>query len=300
MIFMLIIFVIVVLALCLSLGLISDNASVDSMSPLNLGMFQQPRGGYSDKLVNHWVDKTWRSDNRKIPCLLEEGYERDVPTKERTLIIYSHGNAEDLLLCSQFIRTLSTEMKCDTLCWDYSGYGLNSTDPFERSADGINLSLQTVVKSMLEKGYQMSNLIMWGYSLGTGPSIHNVARMCDEGKPPRALILFGAYSSILDVVKDISMKYVSRDLTSMFTERWDSKENITRVKCPVLLLHGQSDGLINMKHSKKLYEKCKKNNKNNSIIIMPNIGHTQFQWDETINHIRTWVEKMESDEINGL
>ena len=217
MIFGLFILFLTIIVLLFSLTLISDKVSVDSRSPLNLAIYQEPKNGYTKNLINHWVDKDWRSDRKQIPCLIERGYADSVPEEERSLIIYSHGNAEDILLCSQFIRKLSMDLKCDVLCWDYSGYGLNDIDSFERSAEGINLSLQTVINSMLSKGYQMKNTIIWGYSLGTGPSIHNTARLCSEGvnQPPKCLILFGAYSSILDVVRDITKRYISKDMTQM-------------------------------------------------------------------------------------
>ena len=48
----------------------------DYDSPLNFVMFRSPgMNRYSSQLVNMWVDKNWRNDNKKIPCRIEYGNE---------------------------------------------------------------------------------------------------------------------------------------------------------------------------------------------------------------------------------
>jgi pimeloyl-ACP methyl ester carboxylesterase len=245
-------------------------------------MFQEPNNKYSDQLVNLWIDKSWRSDGKRIPCRVEYGYPYDTPNSRRKLIIYSHGNAEDLLTCSQFIRELSDNLKMDVVAWDYSGYGLNEIDTFERSADGINLSLQTIIDYMIQqKGYHMSNILLWGYSLGTGPSTHMASVLSQRKTPPAGLVLFGAYSSILDVVKDVTQQ----DLSKIFSERWNSKEVIQNVTSPILLVHGQSDGLIRPLHADTLHAR----NPKSKLIKMPGSGHTTLHFAESIKEVKRWL-----------
>jgi pimeloyl-ACP methyl ester carboxylesterase len=241
-------------------------------------MYQEPRGVYSDQLVNLWINKPWRDDGGRIPCRLErwEGDDR------KKLIIYSHGNAENLLDCVQFTRELATSLKTDVLCYDYSGYGLAVSDAYERSEDGVNLTLQTILEEMINiHGYQVEDIILWGYSLGSGPSVYIASRLNKAGRKLKGLVLFGAYSSILDVVSDNSHEKIAK----LFDNRWDSARTIIQVTCPILILHGQSDGLISVKHALKL----KNSNPNAKLVIMPNIGHTTFSWSESIKEVKDWV-----------
>lgn len=254
----------------------------DYRSPLNFIMFQQPKTGYTDQLVNQWIPKPWRMDGTRIPSRIEFGYPENVPNQDRLLILYSHGNAEDLLKCMQFMRNITDELDADVMTWDYSGYGLNEADSFERSAEGVNLSLATVIKYMTEeKNYCMSNIVLWGYSLGSGPTLRAAADLCQKQQPPKAVILLGPYSSILDMIKEKT----SESVATWFSERWDNKNSIAQVTCPILIMHGQSDGLIPHHHSKKLVgvQPAAK------LVLLPNTGHTQFLWPEVIQQVRTWV-----------
>jgi fermentation-respiration switch protein FrsA (DUF1100 family) len=250
---MLVAFVIFVMAIILLIFVcvFVPTAHVDAESPLNFVMFRSPgQGRYSEQLVNLWIRKSWRTDDAKIPCRFESGYPSNVPVSNRKLVLYSHGNAEDLMSCTFFLQELSDKLQMDAVTWDYSGYGLNPLDKFERTVDGLNLSLKTVLDHMVTSGYKMSNIILWGYSLGTGPSTSLAGSICRNNEPTNSLmglILFGAYSSIIDVVKDHAAP-----VADIFSERWNNKVAITTVKCPVLLMHGQSDGLISFKHSMKL------------------------------------------------
>lgn len=259
---------------------------VDLDSPLNMVIFQSPgTNRYSSSLVNLWIPKTWRTDDTHIPCRLET-FDRE--TTSRKLIVYSHGNAEDLLACSQFIRELSEYTQMDVVSWDYSGYGLNPVDRFERSVEGVNLSLKTIIEYFVQqKGYMLENIVLWGYSLGTGPTIGVASRLCKDGKLPGGVILFAPYSSILDVVRD----HTHPKVAEQFTERWDSKESIKHVTCPVLLMHGQSDGMIPCKHSQTL--KSKIPGDKSKLVLFPNIGHTQFSWQDTIKEVVQWLKDMQ-------
>jgi pimeloyl-ACP methyl ester carboxylesterase len=102
----------------------------------------------------------------------------------------------------------------------------------------------------------------------------------------KGLILLGAYSSILDVVSDNYHEKISQ----LFQPRWNSAHTITRVSSPILILHGQSDGLISVKHAIKL----KNANNNAKLVIMPNIGHTTFSWTESIKEVKDWLDYVKS------
>lgn len=263
-------------------------ALVDWDSPLNLAVFRSPGlNRYSEQLVNLWVPKVWRTDDQsqRIPCRIEHGYKPSVPLADRKLILYSHGNAEDLMSCTQFLRELSERVGMDVVTWDYSGYGLNPTNKFERTAEGVNLTLKTVLDHLLSQGYRQQNLILWGYSLGSGPSTTLAAALSHRGTPPQGLILFGAYSSILDVVKQHAPLWTA----DWFAERWNSREAMASVKCPILLMHGQSDGMISSQHSERLFQAAPTGQA--KLVLFPNVGHTQFSWVDAMKEVCRWLQE---------
>jgi pimeloyl-ACP methyl ester carboxylesterase len=110
--------------------------------------------------------------------------------------------------------------------------------------------------------------------------------------------LFGAYSSILDVVKD-TIPY--KEVTKLFSERWDSKENIGQVTCPILMMHGQNDGLIKPSHADTLHSR----NRNARLIKMPLSGHTTLPYGECIKEVKKWLKEHDimgehwSDRLSG-
>jgi predicted esterase len=253
----------------------------DLKSPLNFVLFQEPNKKYTNDLVNKWVNKAWRHDGQRIPCHIEKGYDDNVPLKDRKLVIYSHGNGDDLLSCIELMRIVSSTLHIDAVCYDYSGYGLNEPDTFERTRDGLNLTLKTVVEDHTRDGYLTEHIILWGYSLGTGPSIWMASEMCKNNNPPASLVLFGAFSSIKNVIKDITNKFIS----DLFEERWNNEENIKNINIPILITHGQNDTIIKLDHAQKL----KQTNEKARLVILPNTGHVINSWTDYINLVKEWL-----------
>jgi len=51
---------------------------------------------------------------------------------ERTTILYSHGNAEDIGQLRKWMVYLSRVLKCNTMAYDYQGYGCSNNTPTEK------------------------------------------------------------------------------------------------------------------------------------------------------------------------
>lgn len=249
---------------------------IDRSSPLNYVIYKEPQRVYDAQIVNVWIPKPWRSDGTRIPCHLEKS-----PTASKRLIIYSHGNGEDIQDCIEFTRELSRALGADVLCYDYSGYGLNQSNTFERSEEGVNLTLRAVYEH-LKPDYE--GVFLWGYSLGSGPSVRLAAELAgDEDSRLLGAILFGAFSSISRVVRDKTHPKIA----NLFTDRWDNEKHIQTVACPILILHGQNDQVIPVTHARAL----KAANPAAALIVMPNTGHTAFSWPESIKEVKGWFER---------
>lgn len=266
-------------------GITPSGLYQDIDDPLNLFMFQPPNNEYPPEFADLRVPKPRNfSVNSTIPCK-SFIYPEDIPQKSKKVILYSHGNGENLLLCSGFLSVMRTSLQMDIITWDYSGYGDNPASPYERTPQGINESLSTIYEYMVtELGYSTSNIYLWGYSLGTGPTLALARELTsDRVHDVPGVITMGAYAGIKHVVKDIAGEWVS----DKFTEKWDSLDNIKHVNCPILLIHGSSDKMIKPENSELLH---KANERYSELQLLAG-GHTTMLQGDTTFVIRDWMSR---------
>lgn len=273
-------FLLIIVFLSLVFLVVSSPSKIwtDCQTPLNLLLFQEPKISYPSQFVNVWVNKEWTLNGSKIPCLLEEYHESD------QLIIFSHSFQDNLLTIYPFIVRLSKVLKVSVVTYDYSGYGLNELDTFERSSPGINATLGSVYNHF-SKTFQPSKITLMGCSLGTGCSISLAA---DLGKNLKSLILLSGFSSVNDLINDVWKHKIgygmAAELNSFFLERWNNINTISVVKVPTLILHGKYDQVVPLKCAQRLKQSMSSQCK----LVELNSGHLSFHWDDVFDQIVTW------------
>jgi fermentation-respiration switch protein FrsA (DUF1100 family) len=93
-----------------------------------------------------------------------------------------------------------------------------------------------------------SQIILFGRSIGTGP-----ATLVASLRKPCALILMSPFRSVRDVVADFMGQRTSLAVADCF----NNEERMHSVTCPLFVVHGQRDQLINFKHSAALVSKAR-------------------------------------------
>ncbi|KAK6153122.1 hypothetical protein DH2020_012761 [Rehmannia glutinosa] len=130
-----------------------------------------------------------------------------------------------------------------TARYDYSGYGQSSGKPSEQNTYA---DIEAAFKCLEENyGTKQEDLILYGQSVGSGPTLDLAARL----PRLRAVVL---HSPILSGVR--VMYAVKR------TYWFDIYKNIDKmplVNCPVLIIHGTADEVVDFSHGKQLWELCK-------------------------------------------
>lgn len=127
-----------------------------------------------------------------IPCL----YLREKSVGSSKLLLYFHGNAEDVGLSLRDLDILKKSLKVNILAMEYRGYGVHE-DPDGCSADKIREDCERVYNYLLtEMQLKESDIIVFGRSIGSGPATFLAAN-----HKPAALILMSAYTSIRDIAK---------------------------------------------------------------------------------------------------
>ena len=100
----------------------------------------------------------------QIACL----FVRCTPTPKYT-ILFSHGNAVDLGQMSSFYYGLGCRLECNVFTYDYSGYGASNGTPTEKN---LYSDIQAAWNALrIRYGISPSNIILYGQSIGTVPTV---------------------------------------------------------------------------------------------------------------------------------
>lgn len=186
------------------------------------------------------------------------------------VIIYSHGNASDLSDVLMFIQKLSIIYNIDFIAYDYRGYGLQKTfKPTEGSTFEDLEAVLTFSNQFLK--YPLEKTLLWGYSLGSGPTIDIASRFQSLG----GVILQSPLASVMCWL-DSSVKW---DFHYKQEDIYCNLNKIENIKAKIFIIHGREDTTINLKHSLMLYDKYVKSKSDNNqiwLIIAEGFGHNDL------------------------
>ncbi|XP_057707367.1 alpha/beta hydrolase domain-containing protein 17C [Corythoichthys intestinalis] len=168
-------------------------------------------------------------------------YVRCAPNSRYTLL-FSHGNAVDLGQMCSFYIGLGCRINCNVFSYDYSGYGVSTGKPSEKNMYADIEAAWQVLRN--KYGVTPENIILYGQSIGTVPTIDLAARYeC------AAIILHSPLMSGLRVAFPNTRKTYCFDA-------FPSIDKVSKVSSPVLVIHGTEDEVIDFSHGLAMYERC--------------------------------------------
>jgi abhydrolase domain-containing protein 17 len=153
------------------------------------------------------------------------------------VLLYSYGNGEELFVMQDFMRDLQHHGWA-VMGYDYPGYGTSTGTPTEAGCDAAIDAAYAWLTN--EKHISPARIVLYGHSLGSGPSVDLASR-----QPAGGLILDGAYTSIFRVV------------THYRILPWDMFNNLAKISSvhvPLLSLHGTADPVVPFWHGQALYD----------------------------------------------
>ncbi len=158
------------------------------------------------------------------------------------LVFFLHGNAGSLAEWGQLAPTY-TRLGYDVFMLDYRGYG-QSADTITSQAQ-LLADVQVAYQQVLMH-YDESQVIIAGYSLGTGPATWLAAQ-----HHPRLLLLHAPYYSLADMAAHTVKVW---PVLPNFLLRYPMPTNefIRQVRAPIVLVHGDHDNLIPYNSSVRL------------------------------------------------
>jgi len=157
------------------------------------------------------------------------------------LVFYLHGNTGDITRCEKDAYVY-TNLGYDCFVLDYRGFGKSEGKII--SQNQFYTDVEIAYDSLCEQ-YNESDIIILGYSIGTGP-----AAMLAAKSDAKHLILLAPYYSMVDMMNN---QYPF--IPSYFLEyKLKTYEFIPRVKSPISIFHGDADEIIYFGSSLKLKE----------------------------------------------
>lgn len=247
------------------------------MGNFNTIIFPKPTPStYNENNLNLvWIPG--ESQDHQIPCMLLES-----PVETDKLIIYFHGNAEDIGYSSLFFSELTEEWGCHVLAVEYPTYGVYT----QRSLSESNIcSDATMIYRFLtdQIGMRPSQILIFGRSMGSGPACYLASRQEVAG-----LILFSPYKSLKLAAKAM----VGSFMGSFVNERFRNIDAIDNVSCPLLVIHGEKDKVIPYTHGEELFKKYKHETK---MLLTPSeMTHNEYRlYNDLVNPVKEFIEKFE-------
>ncbi|XP_059284783.1 uncharacterized protein LOC132038072 [Lycium ferocissimum] len=192
-------------------------------------------------------------------------------------LLYSHGNAADLGQMYELYIELSIHLRVNLLGYDYSGYGQSTGKPSEQNTYA---DIEAAYKCLEENyGTKQEDVILYGQSVGSGPTLDLAARL----PRLRAVILHSPLLSGLRVMYPVKRTY--------WFDIYKNIDKIPSVSCPVLIIHGTADEVVDFSHGKQLWELCKE--KYEPLWIKGG-NHCDLElYPEYIRHLKKFVATIE-------
>ena len=158
-----------------------------------------------------------------------------LPKAEYT-ILYSHGNGEDLGEILPRLRDLR-DIGFNIFSYDYQGYGTSQGRPSVAGAyQDVNAAYEYLTQKL---GIPANKIIVYGYSVGGGPSVDLASR-----QPVAGLVIESSFTTAFRVVTGIPVYPF---------DKFPNIDNIKNVNCPVLVIHGNADRVIPFSHGQQLF-----------------------------------------------
>jgi fermentation-respiration switch protein FrsA (DUF1100 family) len=166
-------------------------------------------------------------------------------------VIHLHGNTGNVSEHAGMITWLP-RMNINVLTFDYRGFGLSQGQP---TLNGMVMDALAAVAQARERGKGLP-FVLLGQSLGGATAIRAAAAAADPSI--RLLIIDSAFSSYRAIARMATQKTPLSPFAPLFLgtlppANQDPLHMMPRVNSPVILLHGEHDRVIPIRHGEQLY-----------------------------------------------
>lgn len=163
--------------------------------------------------------------------------------KPRGVVLILHGNAGNISHRMDSIAMFH-RLGYGVLIFDYRGYGRSSGKPSEQ---GLYQDAQTAWDHLTrQRGIAPARIVLFGESLGGA-----VAAWLATREKPGALVLSSVFTSAPELGADLYPWLPTKWLVRM---RYDTRNTLAQVTCPVLIAHSPDDEIVPFRHGQRLFD----------------------------------------------
>ena len=152
----------------------------------------------------------------------------------RFTILYSHGNGEDLGNVLPVLEAIQ-ELGFAVFAYDYRGYGKSEG---RANAEGVALDAEAAYDHLTrELAVPAERIILWGRSVGGGPTVHLAS-----SRPCAGMVLEATFTSAFCVV-------TNRPILPF--DRFRNQKLLRGMSVPTLFIHGRKDRIVPFVHGER-------------------------------------------------
>lgn len=177
----------------------------------------------------------------------------------RGTVLFFHGNAENVSTHVNSVLWL-VQAGYQAFVVDYRGYGKSEGQPTFR---GIHRDASAAVEALFHiDGVIQGRIIIFGQSLGGAVAVYTLANSPHKDRV-RALVIDSSFSSYRRIAREKAARLIitwplQYPLSFLVTDRYSPDRWIDRVSpVPLLIIHGDSDRVVPLKHGELLFRKAK-------------------------------------------
>ena len=159
----------------------------------------------------------------------------------RPVLVFFHGNAGHIGYRAEKVRPY-LDRGWGVLLVAWRGYSGNPGKPTEA---GLYADGRAALAFLRDQGIAPGRQVAYGESLGAGVVVE-LARQTRFA----TVVLEAAFSSVADIAQQ---KYPYVPVRPMILDRFDSIAKIADVVSPVLVIHGENDGIVPIEHGRRLH-----------------------------------------------
>ncbi len=182
----------------------------------------------------------------------------------RFSLLYFHGNGE---IVSDYddLASMFSQLGCEITLVDYRGYGKSGGVPTLRDVMSDAHKIYSYLKA---QGKLLDKVIVMGRSLGSASAIE----LCAEFPEISACVVESGYADPIPLVERRGLKISST--TPEEDRTFNNSKKISRLSCPLLIMHGSEDVLIYPAEAELNHREAGSADK--TLKILPGVGHNDI------------------------
>ena len=198
------------------------------------------------------------------------------PATGRKVMLFFHGQGGQLVIQTGRWRRIR-EAGHGILALSYRGYPGSKGSPTEA---GIHLDARAAYDWLVAR-HAKQDIVLHGHSLGSGVAVHLAA-----GIEAHALVLEAPFTAAVDVATE-RMPWLPVGL--LMLDQFRSRDRITQVRMPLMIVHGNRDAVIPPAHSERLYSLA---NEPKTFVRMVDGDHNTLVRDGLYDHLWSFLGKL--------